>query len=103
VWTNDEAVEDDPGVSATLTFPGSSAKKVTGIDVFNGFEQELTTENENGNLVIPNLLVKDYPVILRFSGASFAEPGSMEPDARGIPTQIRSLPVNFPASYIERG
>jgi hypothetical protein len=52
---------------------------VTGIDVFNGFEQELITENENGNLVIRNLLVKDYPIILRFSGASFAESGIVEP------------------------
>ncbi|MFZ5820870.1 MAG: cellulase family glycosylhydrolase [Chloroflexota bacterium] len=78
LWTNDEAVENDPGVKATLTFPDSSAQSVTGIDVFNGFEQELVTENENGNLVIRNLLVKDYPIILRFSGANFTEPGATE-------------------------
>jgi len=80
LWTNDEAIEDDPGVSATLTFPDFSAEKVTGIDVFNGFEQELTTENDNGNLVIRDLLVKDYPIHLRFSGANFAEADIMEPD-----------------------
>jgi hypothetical protein len=79
LWTNDEAVEKDPGVSATLTFPGSSAQSVTGVDVFNGFEQELITETVGSDLVIRNLLVKDYPIILRFSAASFAEPGTVEP------------------------
>jgi hypothetical protein len=40
---------------------------VVGIDVLNGFEQELVTETENGNLVIRNLLIKDYPIIIRIS------------------------------------
>jgi hypothetical protein len=66
VWTDGAAVEYDPGVSAALTFPGFSAQSVTGIDVLNGFEQELIAETENGDLVIRNLLVKDYPIILRF-------------------------------------
>ena len=38
-----------------------------GIDVLYGFEQELIAETENGNLVIGNLLVKDYPIILRLT------------------------------------
>ena len=67
LWTNGVAVDEDPGVSATLTFPGYSAQKVVGIDVLNGFEQELITETKNGNLVIRNLLVKDYPVFLRLT------------------------------------
>jgi len=36
------------------------------IDVLNNFEQELITETENGGLVIRNLLVKDYPIIIKF-------------------------------------
>ena len=67
LWTDGVAVDDDPGINATLTFPGFSAQKVTGIDVLNGFEQELVTSMEDGNLVIPNLLVKDYPTILRLT------------------------------------
>ena len=59
------AVDDDPGIEATLTIPDLSAKKVVGIDVLNGFEQELVTSTEDGNLVIRNLLVRDYPIILR--------------------------------------
>jgi hypothetical protein len=65
LWTNGEAVEEDPGERATLTLEGVSAQSVTGIDVYKGLEQELITETENGDLVIRDLLVRDYPVILR--------------------------------------
>ena len=65
LWTDGAAVEYDPGVTATLTFPGTSAEKVIGIDVLTGFEQELIIEMVNGNLVIRDLLVRDYPIILR--------------------------------------
>ncbi|MDA2937324.1 right-handed parallel beta-helix repeat-containing protein [Acidobacteria bacterium AH-259-A15] len=65
LWTDDAAVDDDPGTGSTLTFSGLSAQRVVGIDVLNSFEQELITETENSNLVIRNLLVKDYPIILR--------------------------------------
>jgi len=67
VWTDGPAVEDDPGVKTNLTFPGLSAGSVTGIDVLNGFEQEMITDVEGGALVIHDLLVKDYPIILRFT------------------------------------
>jgi hypothetical protein len=65
LWTNDVAVEEDYGVNATLTMSSFSAQSVIGIDVFHGFEQELITEMDNGDLVIRDLLVKDYPIILR--------------------------------------
>jgi hypothetical protein len=45
LWTNGAAVDDNPGVTANLTFPDLSAQKVEGIDVLNGFEQELVTSN----------------------------------------------------------
>jgi hypothetical protein len=66
LWTNGVAVDDDPGVSANLTFPDLSAQNVVAIDVLHGFEQELITDPGNGNLVIRNLLVKDYPTIIKF-------------------------------------
>ena len=65
VWNDGVAVDYDPGVPASLTFPDTSAQKVIGIDVLHGFEQELIIEMEDGNLVIRNLLIKDYPIILR--------------------------------------
>jgi len=69
LWTNAAAVDDDPGVRATITFADLTAEKMVGIDVLNGFEQELVSENENGKLVIRNLLVKDYPLIVRLIDA----------------------------------
>jgi len=42
-----------------------SGHKVLGIDVLNSFQQELVTSTTDGNLVINNLLVRDYPIILR--------------------------------------
>jgi hypothetical protein len=71
LWTDGVAVEDDPGTAATLTFPGLSDTTVTGIDVLEGYEQELTASEESGNLVIRDLLVKDYPIILRLSSTKY--------------------------------
>jgi hypothetical protein len=68
LWTDGIAIEDDQGLSATLKFPGISAQNVIGIDVLHGFEQGLIAEAENGDLVVRDLLVKDYPIILRLSG-----------------------------------
>jgi parallel beta-helix repeat protein len=69
LWTDSVAVDNDPGVTATLTLPGLSDQRMTGIDVLNGFQQEMITEVENGNLVIRNLMVKDYPIILSSASA----------------------------------
>lgn len=66
VWNDNIAVDYDSGLPSTLTFPGTSAQKVIAIDVIHGFEQELVFEMVNGNLVIRNFLIKDYPIILRF-------------------------------------
>ncbi|MCK5330473.1 MAG: T9SS type A sorting domain-containing protein, partial [Candidatus Marinimicrobia bacterium] len=70
LWTDGVAVDYDPGVAATLTLPGLADKKMTGIDVLTGFQQELVTEVINDSLVIRNLMVKDYPIIM--SSASIA-------------------------------
>jgi hypothetical protein len=71
LWTDGIAAEYDPGIPATVTvplpLPGSVDHKVTGIDVLHGFEQPLMASEEDGNLVIRNLLVKDYPILLRVS------------------------------------
>lgn len=66
LWTDGVAVDDDPGIEATLTLPGFSAQKVVGIDVLNSFAQQMITSIKNESVIINNLLVKDYPIILRF-------------------------------------
>jgi hypothetical protein len=67
IWTDGVAVENDSGMLASLTIPSFSADEVKGIDVLYGFEQELITSMEDGNIVIRDLLVKDYPIILRLT------------------------------------
>ena len=67
LWSDGIAVDDDAGISSTLTFTDVSDTTVTGIDVLEGYEQELMANEEDGNLVVRDLLVKDYPIILRLA------------------------------------
>lgn len=67
LWTNGVADEEAPGLGVTLRIAGTSAGRVFGIDVLHGFEQELVFENVSGDLVIDDLLVKDYPTVLRLT------------------------------------
>ncbi len=67
VWTDGVAQDNDPGVPATITFPGLVAESVVGIDVLHGFEQELVLEIVDESTVVHDLLVKDYPIILRLA------------------------------------
>jgi hypothetical protein len=67
LWTDGIAADFDPGITTTATLPGLADHTVTGIDVLHGFEQELIATEEDGNLVIHDLLVKDYPIVLRVS------------------------------------
>lgn len=59
------AVDNDPGVRANLTVQDTTSEDVTATDVLNGYQQSITTTNENGNLTIQNLIIRDYPLILR--------------------------------------
>ena len=65
LWDDSIAVDIDPGTPTTLTIPRFSDHEVTGIDVLHGFQQQLITSEEDGELVIRDLLVKDYPIFLR--------------------------------------
>lgn len=66
IWVDNAAVDDYPGLNATLTIENMSAQNVIGIDVLNGFQQKLIFEEEDGNLIIPDLLIKDFPIIIKF-------------------------------------
>jgi hypothetical protein len=67
LWNNGEVLENDPGIEVSLTIPGASGRETVGIDVFYGFEQELITEIGDDELIIRELLVRDYPIFIRFS------------------------------------
>jgi len=71
IWTDGIAQDEDLGVPATIRFPGLAAAEVTGIDVLHGFEQELNFENEGDDTVVRDLLVKDYPILIRLNDITF--------------------------------
>ena len=68
LWIDGVGVDSDPGTPATVTVEGLTASEVTGIDVLYGYQQEIVTQMEDGNLVIHDMLVRDYPILLRLSG-----------------------------------
>ena len=53
------AIDNDIGIASTLTVANSLQLNATGIDVLNGFEQDLIAYNENGDLIIRDILIKD--------------------------------------------
>lgn len=67
LWMDGVAIDDDPGINVRLTIPEFSAQKIIGIDVLKGYQQQMTARNENGNLIIQNLIVRDYPIILHIA------------------------------------
>ena len=71
------AQDEDSGVPATIEFSNLVASSVTGIDVLHGFQQELTFEVEKDTTVVRNVLVKDYPVLIRLRAPRFG-PGYKE-------------------------
>jgi hypothetical protein len=68
IWVDNPAVDSDPGANVTLTIDGVSVNNVVGMDILNGLEQELIIEIENDSLKIPNVIVKDYPLVIKFVG-----------------------------------
>jgi hypothetical protein len=67
LWTDGLVVDDDPGVPSTLVIPGLADWHAAGIDVLSSLEQPLIANNENGNLIIRDLLIRDYPIAIRLS------------------------------------
>ena len=70
-WTDGVAQDEDPGVPATITFQSLAAGSVTGIDVVHGFEQKLTFEIDGEDTIVRDLLVKDYPILIRLGDIPF--------------------------------
>ncbi|MBI2844050.1 MAG: hypothetical protein HYX78_11680 [Armatimonadetes bacterium] len=67
IWTDGMGVDDDPGAPATVMCAGFSAAKATAIDVLNNVEQGLLFESSGSGTTIKNLLMRDYPLIIRLS------------------------------------
>jgi len=65
VYLTGQSVDAHPGVPTEVTISGVKCSRVVGIDTLNGVEQELKFEQRDGRLVVPGVLVRDYPVMLR--------------------------------------
>ena len=57
--------DEHPGVKTDLTIKGVTAKRVVGIELLNGFEQELGFKQVGADVVLPALLVRDTPLLVR--------------------------------------
>lgn len=66
-WNDNKAVHDYTDIPVTVTIPGQAGKKAAGIDVLYGFKQELITEEVNGDLIIRDMQMKDYPILIQLS------------------------------------
>jgi hypothetical protein len=61
--TGDGMVEEKTDIS----LPGRQAKNAWGIDIMNGTEQQLEVSQQDNSLVLENVLLKDYPVLIRLA------------------------------------
>jgi len=64
LWNNDIAVDEDSGVEATIIIHDYPNLNVRGVDILEGTQQTLVVMEENNNLIIKDLIVRDYPIIL---------------------------------------
>ena len=65
LWTDGLPVDEDAGINSTLILSGRSAQQVMVMDALHGKQQQAITRTESSALAIRNLLLKDYPIILR--------------------------------------
>lgn len=68
VYLTGQSRDSHPGVKTDMTINGVTCSRVVGIDILNGTEQELEFEQKGDKLIVPGVLVRDCPVMLRLSG-----------------------------------
>jgi hypothetical protein len=68
IWHDGEAKLDSDKFASSIVVNDTSATSVTVMDPFSSTMQATNfTSSENGDLIIPDLLIKDYPIIIRLS------------------------------------
>ena len=68
VWSDGIPTDDDQGRLCTVRLPALSTEKIVGVDVLNGFEQELVFQVSGGGIEVRDLSLKDYPILIRIVG-----------------------------------
>lgn len=63
-WLPGVSIDKHPGIVTDVTIEAECGK-VIGIDTLNGFEQELSFHQDGGHAVIPGIIIRDYPLMLK--------------------------------------
>ena len=66
-WLPGKSADHHHGVATDMAIAVPRCRDVAGIDMLNGFEQRLLFRQENGRVVVPGLVIHDYPLMLRFT------------------------------------
>lgn len=72
VWSDGVAADYAAGTPSQLVLSGRAGWDARGIDVLNGFEQDLDTSTQGTDLVIHDFMVRDYPLMIRLTRSSSA-------------------------------
>lgn len=64
---NVEITDEDIGVGATIELPGFGEHTAFGIDMLNSFQQPLNVRAGDVALLIPDLVLRDCPLLVRLS------------------------------------
>jgi hypothetical protein len=67
IWRNTDTADQDIGVGATIELSGFAGHAAYGIDVLNGYQQLLNTHVEDDRLAVPDLQLRDYPLLVRLA------------------------------------
>jgi hypothetical protein len=68
VWNDGIPTDDDQGRLCTVLLPSLGAERIVGVDVLNGFEQELVFQTSGSGVEVRDLSLKDYPILIRIIG-----------------------------------
>ncbi len=66
VWIPGKTEDGIVQAKSDITLPGVAAKKATVFDVMNGTRQDLDVSHAGNDTILKGMLVKDYPVFVRF-------------------------------------
>lgn len=69
IWTDGIASDEDVGVAATLIIEDLNAESATGFDIFHTYQQDLVIEADENGLVIRDLVVRDYPTLIKLTNS----------------------------------
>ena len=67
LWVRDVCQDNYEGITTDLHLNGLVAAKATAFETLNGLTQNLVFNPQAGNTIIKNLIVRDYPLLIRIT------------------------------------